>query len=492
MDLLSNLLWYLGWNTRPLYIATVVSALLGAATFHSWRGLVLGILPLIVRWKATVLVNEQTQHIADLAKKAVAKAGADRVGVNLEQAVCTVLLIDDDADSPLGILRSSQYSLSAIYVCDAFFAIFQGSSLDVPTRNLTFATTGEEVYFRHVSAINQYENAIEILVRGGKPKKIAIGNDTVGTELLAVLRDRLRGPEIKTDEKADLRNLMQSVGRAPGVAALDQVRDVPRLSDAVNHGEERYCYLRFSKLMDYYSDPSVISALMKRLEVPGTATTHKQMSEGEKKAAIEHQIDHFRQTPTSFWYGSSAHEILAASIWRTRGEDLSQRIIFDKFYDVAREEDLRRPIARWLANRGEEPFMEIQLGRRRIDVLGYKASRLMGSPRLTAVELKNSDEQFRRGPDQMGTFAEYAHAVYLACTPAFAAEYLELSAKHRSVNRWDSTLLDRKLKQGGFGLLIVERDKVFEVIKPIEQSPADDKVAKVVARLPALHKIEMD
>jgi hypothetical protein len=92
----------------------------------------------------------------------------------------------------------------------------------------------------------------------------------------------------------------------------------------------------------------------------------------------------------------------------------------------------------------------------------------------------------------MGTFAEHAHAVYLACTPAFAADYLERSAYHRAVNHWDPSLLDRKLKQGGFGLLIVERDSVFEVIKPVAQSPFPERVAKIVGRLPAFHKIDLD
>jgi hypothetical protein len=170
------------------------------------------------------------------------------------------------------------------------------------------------------------------------------------------------------------------------------------------------------------------------------------------------------------------------------GGDLRQRVVDDKFYDVAREDDLRRPVARWLQSRGDEPYMEIQLGRRRIDVLGYNRR----GARLTAVELKNSDEEFKRGPDQMGSFAEYAHAVYLACTPAFAANYLELNAFHRAVNHWDPTLLDRKLKQGGFGLLIVERDAVFEVIGPVERSPSPERVARIVAGLPAFHKIDLD
>jgi hypothetical protein len=112
--------------------------------------------------------------------------------------------------------------------------------------------------------------------------------------------------------------------------------------------------------------------------------------------------------------------------------------------------------------------------------------------RLTAIELKNSDEEFRRGPDQMQSFSEYAHAVYLACTPSFAAEYLERNAEHRSVNHWDSTLLDRKLKQGGFGLLVVERDSVFEVIKPVDRTPPDAKVSKVIGSLSAFHKVDLD
>lgn len=122
-----------------------------------------------------------------------------------------------------------------------------------------------------------------------------------------------------------------------------------------------------------------------------------------------------------------------------------------------------------------------------INLLGYN-----NKSRLTAIELKNSDEEFRRGLDQMATFAEYAHAIYLACTPAFAADYLQRNADNRNVNHWDATLLDRKLKQGGYGLLIVERDHVFEVTKPVEQNPSDEKVNRIIQSLPALHKIDLD
>ena len=92
----------------------------------------------------------------------------------------------------------------------------------------------------------------------------------------------------------------------------------------------------------------------------------------------------------------------------------------------------------------------------------------------------------------MGSFAEYAHTVYLACTPAFAADYLERNADHRAVNHWDPTLLDRKLKLGGFGLLIVERDAVFELITPVEREPALERVNRVIGGLKAFNLIDLD
>jgi hypothetical protein len=436
---------------------------------------------MLARWKAAVLVNARAPSVIDLAKNAAVISGANRVGVQLENSDHTVLSTARSSSVPFGVRASREYTISVTYVCDTFFAIYAGTSFTLPTCDLRLATTGEEVYFRHVSAINRSNDSIEIaLTRSNKSRRIPVGDDPNATALLELLRSRLRNPRAVAPQPA---RVDVPVGDDPKVVA-------PPPLEITGDDNQRYCYIRATKLMEHYADPVVLSALMEQLQVPGTTAIHNQMDERQKKAAIEGQIEHFRQTPTSFWYGVPAHEVLAASIWRARGFALSERVIRDKFYDVAREEDLRRPIARWLEARNENPYMEIQLGRRRIDVLGHKKSG--GSHRLTAVELKNSDEEFRRGPDQMGSFAEYSHAVYLACTPAFAAEYLERNADHRSVNHWDPTLLDRKLKQGGFGLLIVERDHVFEVIKPVEQTPSADRVATVVSRLPAFHKIDLD
>jgi hypothetical protein len=469
LDLSSRMLWYLGWNRRPLFILAVIFAITGAIMTQSGAGLLFAIVPLAVYIYAIQRVKQDTRGILDSAKDAIIRAGAERVGVPFDTSDHTMLVIPSSFSQLL--LPPSLYNFTCLYVSDAFFAIFLGSSFDLATRQIQLATTAEEFYFRHITAINQNDDSIEIIfTRAGKSKKLATGKDPNTAALLSKLRAKLRNPQFIPPSPAD---------EPASIATASPIKLAP--------DDTRYCYIRANKLMEYYADPIVISGLMEQLQVPGTTATHNHMAENEKKAAIEGQMDHFRQTPTSFWYETNPQEILAASIWRMRGVHLSDRVVRDKFCDVAREEDLMRPVARWLQARGETPYMEIQLGRRRIDVLGYN-----NKNRLTAIELKNTDEEFRRGPDQMATFAEYAQAVYLACTPAFAADYLERNAENRNVNRWDATLLDRKLKQGGFGLLIVERDHVYEVIKPVEQNPSEEKVSRIIRNLPSLHKIDLD
>ena len=132
--------------------------------------------------------------------------------------------------------------------------------------------------------------------------------------------------------------------------------------------------------------------------------------------------------------------------------------------------------------------MEIPLGSGRVDVLGTEKAALLSSSRFIAVELKNDYEQFKRALNQMSTFAEYANAVYMACTPDFAAEYLDHN--EQSTGHWDRDVLERKLTAGGFGLLIVERDQVFEVLKPIEKAPSDANSTKVSNALSTVHLIE--
>jgi hypothetical protein len=472
----------LGWNTRPFYVLAAAISIYAALTFKSPYGLLVGLVVALPRWKCTVVINDWSGRLLNLAASTVATEGARRVGVELAHSQAKVVFIPE-TEPPFGIRLKPDYSVSAVFICDAFMAVYCGSSLALPELELELAATGDEVYFRHVSAVNYRDSSIEVVLsQGKKTKQIPVGSEVNAAAMLEAIRAKLRNPS-------------QASPLPPAVTPIpipQCVAPVQPVSDVKADGETRHCYLRLTKLSEYYADPAVVLALLDRLQVPGTSSTLKAMTHRERQQAIENQIDHFRRTPNSFWYGASQLEVLAASIWRARGDSLRDRSVRDKFCDVAREEDLTRPVARWLLARGEEPYMEIPMGRRRIDVLGHKRAGIMNKARITAVELKNDDEQFRRGPDQMATFAEYAHTVYLACTPAFAAYYLEKNAENRNVNHWDAGLLDRKLKQGGFGLLIVERDSVFEVIKPLERTPDDSRTSKVIASLTDFQRVELD
>ena len=399
------LLWRLGWQPRRLYLLGGIVAIIAASLLRSPGGLLFGAIFLIVRWKATAEINGAWRGFVGQAEGFVKKEGASRVGVDPETAQCHTIAIGKGA-APFGIQAKPEYTISAVYICETFLAIYPGTSFTLRTFELRFASTGEEIYFRHVSAVNYHDRSIEIVLTRGKTiKQIAVASEADAAPVLEALRAKLRMPSPGTRIVAPTK-----------VPLSDYVdRGVSPQTDRNVDQEPRYCYLRASKLKEYYSDPAVLAALLEQLEVPGKVSTLKQLTEREKQETIETQIEHFRESQTSVWCGVPTNEVLAASIWRAQFDVLGRRLVRDKFYAVSREEDLARPIAKWLKAREHEPYMEVPLGRRRIDVLGYKKAGIMGSPRLAAVELKNSDEQFGRGIDQMGTFGEYANVVYLAC-----------------------------------------------------------------------------
>lgn len=170
-----------------------------------------------------------------------------------------------------------------------------------------------------------------------------------------------------------------------------------------------------------------------------------------------------------------ATEVLAASIYRS---NLPDKIVNNIFSDVSRESVLLLPVSNWLQQQGYEPYAEVPLGTKRIDVLGRKKSLLFGD-RFLGVELKNDIVQFERALDQMTTFREYTHVMYFACTPAMAAQYLDRHSEARGVHYWDSTVLRKKLESFGFGMLLVEEQNVFEVLKPAERRPQEAKVEEL-------------
>jgi len=246
------------------------------------------------------------------------------------------------------------------------------------------------------------------------------------------------------------------------------------------YDNERRCYLRVSKLKEAARMPKVLDALLKELKVPGKSSVLRSLSDDDKFDAIVKQLKHESESTTGYWHKSAHGEILAGSIWRCNaiGNNL---VLRDMFSNVRRECDLLNPVGKWLRRQGLEAHAEIPMGRKRTDVVGYRPPRLGGllSPTLVAVELKNEMKEMERAIDQMTSYADYAHCVYLACTPAMAAEYLEAHADARGVKHWDSEVLDRKLKKLGFGLLLIEGSEISEYRKPRENQVPKKNIDEV-------------
>jgi hypothetical protein len=114
-------------------------------------------------------------------------------------------------------------------------------------------------------------------------------------------------------------------------------------------------------------------------------------------------------------------------------------------------------------------YKDAPAGLPKVDVLAYQAGRLMTKPRIVGIELHNDVNDLEPTLARMNVVAPYTHVMYLACTPAFAAEYLLASGNAPGAERWNPAALRLKLAALGFGLFIVEGEAVSESLAPRER-----------------------
>jgi hypothetical protein len=217
----------------------------------------------------------------------------------------------------------------------------------------------------------------------------------------------------------------------------------------------RYCYLRLRRLKKAIADTNVLAALSAQLEV----TVESGSLPRDKLAAIERQIDRLRATASSIWHRAAAPEVLAASLFaaskRAAAGPLAE--LFSRAPDVAA---LAPPVATWLDSGGLTLFKRLPPGSA-FDQVGYHKAVFSGL-RVVGVSIKNDARQIDDVLESMKTFARYTQSMYLALTPAVAAEYLAACAAVTS--RWDGEALARRLQPLGVGLLMIEGDAVSPAV----------------------------
>jgi hypothetical protein len=482
-DAIARVLWYLGWYPVPLSGLFVCMAGLGWLVLRHPAGLVVGFVAFFPYWKAVQLVSKGWQGYRTQAESLVREHGAAILGISLDDTQSFIFSVGK-GKAPFAVASNAEYDITAVYVCDSFFAVYQPSILRLPQLDVQLSPQGEEFYFRQISVVNYNPPNIQVTLSNGKTSRQFPIGLTGNSAVLQLLRARLRGKAVPSVTAP------QSAGTLAGPES-----DSSPASSSSNTNETRYCYLRLGKLQQLLSDPFVLDALLDQLGVPGERQVLRNLTPQEKMENIETWADNLRRSTTSIWSEVPRLEVIAAQLWRAHLQFEGPKSVFPKnlvrrnwFCEVSREADLQIPIAKWLKVVGYEPYTEIPLGRARVDVLGYRKPALTKPGQLIAIELKNEYEQFKRAMDQMGTFSEYANLVYMACTPDFAASFLDQN--ERSTKHWDPSILDRRLRSAGVGLLIVEREQVFEVIEPTERNPPSKNSLKVVDALSPSSLIE--
>jgi hypothetical protein len=262
---------------------------------------------------------------------------------------------------------------------------------------------------------------------------------------------------------------------------------------------DRRCYLRVSVIRDLVRQPDVVRALLDDLGVPGKLTTIKSLSHDQMFEALSSAIDYNVSSKTSLWFGTRGGEVLAGALfagavgaggphWKK-----AQKIVAPAFCSVTTESALLRPVARWLTNKSMQVYDEVPMGTKRADVVGFRESKFLGlfaETDVLSVELKNEYSQLKRGLDQLAAFGDYSTGVYLACTPLLAASYLYKHAVGKEVMHWDEEILDRRARDHGFGILIVEGDDVYEWIKPKKFAITEPKMRELRAAIAKRTRLE--
>jgi hypothetical protein len=126
------------------------------------------------------------------------------------------------------------------------------------------------------------------------------------------------------------------------------------------------------------------------------------------------------------------------------------------------QQDLTYACRAWLMQRARLIEPGSRLGRARWPLVGC-ASHDVRSPEqfMVAVAPFSDCEALDRELKHLAAEANFAHEHYVACSPATALAYVRLHAHFSTPVRWDSLVLDRKLRAAGVGLLLVERDGIL-------------------------------
>jgi hypothetical protein len=176
--------------------------------------------------------------------------------------------------------------------------------------------------------------------------------------------------------------------------------------------------------------------------------------EGIRARAIHLSVTH---SPVR---GLSVEEIIVLTVVASRRFDhtLFQRELLRQ----PSPHELRHACETWLQQRSSVIHEGHRFGRPRWQMIGGSSPDPLSPHQFTVAVLPIADSDALEAQlERLGGEANFANEHYVACSPATALGYLEQQAHQTNPARWDSLVLDRRLRTFGIGLLLVERDGVL-------------------------------
>lgn len=226
-------------------------------------------------------------------------------------------------------------------------------------------------------------------------------------------------------------------------------------SPSSSNPERRHCYTRGAALDQLLETPGVLELLAEELGVtPAPAT----LSLVEQLEAIRARAIHLAVTHSPL-RGLSVEEIVVLTVYASRRFD---HTAFKR--ELSRQpsaEELNQACRSWLLERSTTIHGGHRLGRPRWPLVGCASPDPLAADQFTVAVVPLADGEALGQLDRLANEATFAHEHYLACSPATALGYLAQQAHLTRPPRWDSLVLDRKLRTFGLGLLLVERDGVL-------------------------------
>lgn len=275
---------------------------------------------------------------------------------------------------------------------------------------------------------------------------------------------------------------------------MSLISELKRLPD-----KARACYLPVRAVKVLLSEERVRLAVMERLQCPGEPKKWAGLSPTDMLSLIDKQISHYTSTRESTWHQVHPVEVLAASILDCVEPLHGKRLLPLKYvspllHAVKQESDLTIPVASWCLRNSFRTFVEVPIGNKRIDVVGYKPKKLLSASATLGIELKNDSRELKRGFEQLATFAPYCTHLYLAMTTDAAIRHLWDHWGGRGTQRFDSSALSSKLASIGAGLLLVEGSEVVEVHSPAVRTinPSRAQELQATLGLPTARECRLD